>query len=147
MRRISIVFAFLLLLLPGITAFAQDENIDTLKFEDIHEEKPPYFVVGGGFIGTFFFPKFDDINAQLINLGSNFKSPLFLAGGEGIVPTFILKNVRFGIWGMGGSKLIEKDTLISAANNKRGMNYSLGLTGISIDYGYVLLNPLQFYPA
>ncbi len=126
----------------GNTLKAQDDKLDKLSFEDspLSDEKPPYFAVAGGFLGTFFFPNFDELNktASAFDVGE-FKAPVFLTGAQGFTAIGIIPNVRVGILSIGGKATLQKDRIDSTVLPNpiavtRTMEYSTSLTGLSIDY-------------
>lgn len=123
--------------------YSQDEDLDSLKFEETEtvEEDRVYFALAGGYTGDFAFFNFDELNKKLatMNLGlKELKSPVFMQGAQGFTGLGILnmplfKNMRLGYIGVGGSALTE----IEINNYTHGFQYDIGLTGISLDYGFV----------
>lgn len=129
------IFAFLLLALCSIAStFAQDNGNLNFQFEETEmtEIKPPYFGLGGGYIGGFVFPKFDEVKIKFSDF-SDLKGGVYLSGAEGFSAIAIVPNVRLGFFGLNGSKSYEK----ARSDTTTGVSYAIGFTGFSIDYGYV----------
>lgn len=129
------IFAFLLLALCSITLiFAQDSGNLNFQFEETEmaEIKPPYFGLGGGYIGGFVFPKFDEIRKKFSGF-DDLKGGIYLSGAEGFSAIAIIPNVRLGFFGFNGSKSYDK----AQNDTTTGVSYGIGYTGFSIDYAYV----------
>lgn len=92
------------------------------------------FAFGGGFTPGWFFPSFDGINNKIEQLGipklSN--SGFFATGGTGYISLPMLKNVRIGGMGLGGSTS-EKST-VNGLN--REAQYSMSMGGFTIEYSF-----------
>ena len=116
------------------SAKAQDDKLDKLSFEEtpLWDEKQPYFAVGGGFLGTFLFTNFDELNKSATAFGvGEFKSPVFLNGAQGFTAIGVVPNVRVGVLSIGGKATSQKtDTTLLT----RTMEYSTSLTGFTLDY-------------
>lgn len=129
------IFAFLFLTLCSVTLiFAQDNGNLNFQFEETEtvEVKPPYFGLGGGYIGAFVFPKFDEVQKRFFGF-DELKGGIYLSGAEGFSAIAIIPNVRLGFFGFNGSKSYEK----AQNDTTMGVSYAIGFTGFSIDYGYV----------
>jgi len=116
---------------------AQDDKLDKLSFEDspLLDEKPPYFAVGGGFLGTFLFTNFDELNNTATSFGvGEFKSPIFLTGAQGFTAIGVIPNIRLGVLSVGGKATSQKDTTVAIVPVTRTMEYSTSLTGFTVDY-------------
>lgn len=123
--------------------YSQDDEIDTLTFETTEtvEEERVYFALAGGYAGDFGFFNFDELNIKLkaMNMGlDELKSPVFMQGAQGFTGLGILnmplfKNMRLGYIGIGGSALSEKEV----GGKTHGFQYDIGMSGISLDYGFV----------
>lgn len=122
---------------------AQDDKLDKLSFEEspLLDEKPPYFAVGGGFLGTFLFTNFDELNLSAASFGvGEFKSPVFLTGAQGFTAIGVIPNIRVGIVSIGGKATLQKEFTDSigpipiSSTVNRTMEYSTSLTGFTIDY-------------
>jgi len=147
MKKLLTLTIFLILL--AIPVFSQDDQIDDLNFEptELDESSVPYFAIAGGYTGTFFFPKFDDLNAhfKILNIGE-FEAPMYLNGVQGFTAIGIIPNVRIGFFGMTGSKTQKANIDINGTNVERGLDYYVSLTGINLDYGFVPFKSLAILP-
>lgn len=113
---------------------AQDDKLDKLSFEEspLLDEKQPYFAVGGGFLGTFLFTNFDELNLSATSFGvGEFKSPVFMTGAQGFTAIGIVPNIRVGVLSVGGKATSQKT---DTASLLRTMEYSTSLTGFTLDY-------------
>ena len=139
---LSLVVFGAMILCSGVTLRAQDDKLDKLSFEDspLLDEKPPYFAVGGGFLGTFLFTNFDELNKSATAFGvGEFKSPIFLTGAQGFTAIGVIPNIRLGVLSVGGKATLQKvvdDPRLPPFSVKltRTMEYSTSLTGFTIDY-------------
>lgn len=141
-RFLSILFWFVAI--SGLV-FSQDE-LGEIQFEEsnVKIEKPPYFGLGGGYIGSFLFLNLDEINKISKEISLNdFKSPLFLSGAQGFTAIGIVPNIRIGFSGYSGLKKEEK---INDHNTTFGLKYEVGFTGFSIDYGFVIFKNFAILP-
>jgi hypothetical protein len=152
MKNLRLLFMiFAVLSLQYYNSFSQDDKVNNLDFEDVKpkEESYKYFGVGGGFTASFLYPDFSALNDQL--QASNFgvdklSGGVFLGGGEGFVAIPIIPNLRAGIFGMAGSKTIDKtiENINSSGHNvTRSIQYGVGLTGIMLGYGIKPFNSLS----
>lgn len=120
----------------SIPSYSQELDSLNLHFEEIstNVESPPYFGLGGGYIGTFYFINFDDINKVNQSIGfENFGSPIFISGAEGFTAIPFVPNLRIGFWGASGTivKEMTKDT------GTLGTRALIQFTAFRIDYGFV----------
>jgi hypothetical protein len=127
--------------------FAQQDKLDLDRLEiptPTSEPSVPYFSLGGGFIGMFLFPGLDALNAKTEQwqLGS-FSRPLFLSGIEGVVTLGVIPNLRIGVFGIGGSKQLERSL---SADTQRQAEFFLGATGFSVAYALVPVRSLAVLP-
>ncbi len=142
------IFLLLGLIIPTTDSlFAQDDDLDKLSFEEtpLTDEKTPYFAVGGGFIGTWHFTNFDELqkNIRLNDYGTNdLKSPIFLTGAHGFVAIPFLTNFRIGVFGATGGK----QSSLVAYDTTRTLDYTLSFTGLSIDYAIQSTRKLTILP-
>ena len=65
----------------------QDSTLSGLEFETTEyvPQKAPYFALGGGYVGSFMFNKFQDLNNMIKSAGfktDKFKSPVYLSGAS-----------------------------------------------------------------
>jgi hypothetical protein len=112
------------------------------------QERDRYFDApfggGGGFTPGWIFPNFDELNNQLVqfNVPKLSNSGLFTTGGSGFVYIGVIKNLRVGGMGFGGSKSVSAIyyppyiTLLPTPNNgeKREVDYSIGGGGLTVEY-------------
>lgn len=141
-RRQLVVLS--LLCAPGLLAQESGLDLDRLEIPaPASEPSVPYFSLGGGFVGLFLFPRFDDLNAKTSQwqLGS-FSRPMFLSGIEGVVTIGVIPNLRVGVFGIGGNKQVEA----SSADTQRRAEFSLGATGLSVSYALVPVRSLALLP-
>ncbi len=87
---------------------------------------------GGGFIGGWSIPNVDPINLKLKEIGipELSTSGVFTTGGAGFIYIGVVKNLRIGGMGYGGT--------ISSSSTQNGINneaiYSLGGGGLTVEY-------------
>ncbi len=138
----------LMALIIGFSSFtylsAQDEDLDNMEFENAPEpeESLTYFAVGGGYIGDFSFFNLDKLDPLLENMNlvpGDFKSTIYLQGAHGFVHMGMLKipflkDLRIGVVGLGGASNLET----KFGDTTHGFNFDVGMTGVSIDYPFVL---------
>ena len=113
---------------------AQDDKLDKLSFEEspLLDEKQPYFAVGGGFLGTFLFTNFDELNVSSTAFGvGEFKSPVFLTGAQGFTAIGVIPNIRIGVLSVGGKATSQ---VTDTASITKTIEYSTSLTGLTLDY-------------
>lgn len=140
------ILVLLITLAIGNFAYAlQDDRIDDYSFEssELKTESTPYFAIAGGATFTFQFANFDAVNNHLkannFNVGE-FSGQVNLWGGEGFTGLVYVPNLRMGFFSYGGSKVLANDSVaFSTSNVKREVEYTIGLTGISLEYAYVPL--------
>lgn len=140
-------FCFLWLIFffsAGIT-FGQD-NVDNIQFEEsnVQIEKPPYFGLGGGYVGNFLFLNLNEINTLGKDIGlGEFKSPMYLSGAQGFTAIGIIPNLRIGFSGYSGfNKTEKKDNY----NMTKGMKFEVYYASFAVDYGIVLFKSFAFLP-
>jgi hypothetical protein len=140
------MFLFLLLFCAiSLVAFSQDD-LQNIQFEEsnVKIEKPPYFGLGGGYVGSFIFINVDDLNKVCGVIGlNNFKSPFYLSGAQGFTAIGIIPNLRIGFSGYSGYKTEEKKF---DYNQTKGIKYEIGFTGFAVDYGFVVIKSLAVLP-
>jgi len=143
MLRLTLIIVFFCYFAYGV--FSQDD-LENIQFEEsnVKIEKPPYFGLGGGYVGSFIFLNVDEINKVASGIGLNeFKSPYYLSGAQGFTAIGIVPNVRIGFSGYSGSKTVEKQF---EYNQTKGIRYEIGFTGFSVDYGIVVFKSLAILP-
>ncbi len=128
-----------IMFLSYIPAHTQDEYIDDMEFDEADEIEQPktYFVLGGGYIGTFMFNDLKDVNDLLPSLGFDTKAemntPIFLSGAQGVIGFPFVPNSRVGIFGTSGSvsKKIDIDS-----DTSRGLDYKISMMGFNFDWAF-----------
>lgn len=130
----------------------QDSTLSSLEFETTEyvPQKAPYFALGGGYLGSFMFNKFDDFNNMLKSQNFNvdkFKSPVYLSGVSFFTAIGVIKNMRVGFTGMGQTLTNEKDIIINNVKYKQGVEYSTYFTGFSVDYALPLFKSFAVVPS
>lgn len=92
------------------------------------------FAFGGGFTPGWFFPNFDGINNKIEQLGipklSN--SGFFATGGTGYISLPMVKNLRIGGMGLGGST--SEKSSVNGVN--REAHYSVTMGGFTVEYSF-----------
>jgi hypothetical protein len=119
--------------------YAQDENVESLKFEkefSPDEVKDNYFGIGVGYTGTLVYTNLTDLGSKIKEFGfdsSAFKAPIYLNGIGFFTSIPYIPNLRFGMQYAGGSKMLDftNDTI------SRRTDYSLSYLGLKIDYSFV----------
>ncbi len=143
--------ATLLFFLGVMSAFAQDDKLEELGFEEgtYEEEKPPYFAVGGGYIGTFQVMNFDQINLIAKNFGvSDFVGGIFCSGVGGIAPVLIVKNLRVTVSGYSGSITRDAKTFDTTLKSDINLNMSVtsSVNSFGLDYAFQPFKGLAVLP-
>lgn len=136
-----------LLFLMGFVLNAQDDKIENLTFEEtpVINESPVYFSIGLGYLGNFFFANYTDVNTKIKSSFTGLpelSGPVYMQGAHGFVSIGIIKNLRFGFFGYGGTKSVT----MTSGTNTMGVNYGVGITGASIDYGIVMFKSFAVLP-
>jgi hypothetical protein len=147
MKKLNkILFLILIIICTGLV-YAQDNRLDSTHFEEapVITEKPVYFGIGLGYVGTFIFPSYTDINKINEKFPGlpQFSGPVFLSGAHGFTGIGVIPNLRVGFFGYSGSSSVTKQ---NPDTSTLGSNISLSLTGISIDYGMVLFKSFAILP-
>ncbi|HEX2963053.1 MAG TPA: hypothetical protein VHO43_14735 [Ignavibacteriales bacterium] len=111
----------IVLLLTSMRGFAQDESAWDAKF-----------AAGGGYTPGWFKPDMTVINQKVeaFGVGKFPSSGFFAQGGTGFVSIAVIKNIRIGGMGMGGS---TKNSAV-VNGSRREAEYSLGMGGFTIEY-------------
>lgn len=141
----SLAMTLLVAFLVGIpsTVLAQPQS-DEFNFDDIplDEGALPYIGVGGGYIAMFSFMDFTELNALNATLGlENFGDQLLMHGGGGWTVIGLIPNLRFGVYGAGGSTTKSADVSIGGQSLNRTTRFDVGFTAAHIDYAIPLLFP------
>ena len=144
MRKISLLLLFLII--SPFFLLAQDDQLDDMDFEEIpvEKERPTYFAIGAGYIGSLNYFNLDEINAKLTNDFQlpEYKAPLYMSGAHGFTGIGIIPNIRLGFFGLAGSKKVSQDV----DSIKYGSVLSANMMGFSIDYGFVLFKHFAILP-
>lgn len=144
LQKYLMLFAVAILTL-SVNVFAQDDQLDKLPFDDepLRETTVPYFAIGGGFIGDYFFAKVDDINLRAKSLGiADLKAPIFQTGGQGFSGIPWVPNTRIGVIALGGSAIQEE----KGTSMLKSFEYSTSYIGLSLDYGFIVTKGLAVLP-
>ena len=144
MRKISLLLLFLIIC--PFFLIAQDEQLDDMDFEEIPvvKERPTYFAIGAGYVGSLNYFNLDEINKKLTDDFhlSEYKTPLYLSGVHGFTGIGIIPDIRLGFFGFAGSQKVSDDT----DSIKYGSVFSASLMGFTIDYGFVLFKHFAILP-
>ncbi|MCU7495868.1 MAG: hypothetical protein HF314_05305 [Ignavibacteria bacterium] len=116
-----IVPVLILFLLSTAQIHAQDETAWDAKF-----------AAGGGFTPAWFVPDLSMINQKVesFGVGKFSTSGFFATGGTGFISIAIIKNIRLGGMGLGGS--MKNSSLVNG--KRREAVYSLGMGGVTAEY-------------
>ena len=135
-----------------------DEGIDTLELytTNLEEQKETYFAIGLGATGSFLFNNFDDLNKQIATAFPGipeFKSPTFMYGFNVFSGIPWIPGWRVGYFNSIGSKNVEISSqvpdptdLTKTATVKQGVDYSIALSGLHVDYGFILFRRFVLLP-
>ncbi len=158
MKKMMTLLAMILLVFAGmfsqneLLASAQDEDLDSFQFdsEPIQEESIPYFGLGVGYVGTFMYLNFDELNKHLAaNKFFNdkkFEVPVFLSGVHGFTAIGIIPNLRIGFYGMGGETTLQESLKINDKDYKQNYDITVTYTAITVDYAIVPMKSLAILP-
>ena len=138
----------MLLLLTAPLSFAQP-NTDPYNFDDVPVDAAGriYIAIGGGYLGVLSFADHTELNKVADTLGlSHISGPMLLNGGGGFSSLLIIDNVRVGVYGLGGSKSTQKDTLINGTTFTRSLKFSQSVTGLQFDYAIRLSRDFTLLP-
>ena len=145
MKKLSLLFVSLTMLFVNLVA--QDDKIESLQFEEtpIVEERPPYFGIGAGYVGTFIFADYSQINSlfKTNNFGlPEFKNPIYMSGAHGFTGIGIIPNIRVGFFGSSGTASVTNNV----GDTLKGATYSVSFGGFSVNYGIVLFKSFALVP-
>lgn len=129
---------------------AQNPN-DPFNFRDKPGDpiRTDYWGLGGGYLGSVFVPSYDGVNTIAADLElPEFSGPIIMSGGGGFVSVFFFQpNLRFGFYGMGGSK---KVTATRTADGQTPVVRSLDLrhsvAAAQLDYAIRISSTLTLAP-
>jgi hypothetical protein len=141
--------ALLLFLLGFVSVVSAQPPSDEFDFDEIplDEGELPYIGVGGGY--TLFLPlmNYDPLNAFSRNLGmGDFSGQLLMHGGGGWTVIGLIPNLRFGVYGAGGSKKITQGVAISGVDYDRTIRFDAGFTAAHIDYAIPIFRSFSAVP-
>jgi len=137
--------ALVLVISGSSTLIAQDDKLEELGFEEANyvEEKPPYFAVGGGYVGTFQFMNFDKVNVLAKSFGvGDFDGGIFCSGVGGIAPVLIVKNLRVTVGGYSGSIVREA----KKSDTSLTMTVGSSINTFGLDYAFQPIKGLAILP-
>lgn len=147
---IQSLLAALLCLVLAVPAFAQDDRLDELSFDEgvsLKDESLPYFAIGVGPVISLSFPNMDALNVRAGELGlAELKTPFIQAGVELFTAIGIVPNVRVGFSWITGSRSSEGRVLAGADTVTRTMEYSVGSRTVHADYAWVPVRGLSIVP-
>lgn len=88
------------------------------------------FAIGGGFTPGWIIPELDEINNMMESFGTGkfSTSGMFATGGAGYISIAVVKNVRIGMMGLGGS--------MTKSNNGLEAEYSQSVLGFTAEYTF-----------
>ncbi len=127
-----------------------DEGIDTLDLytTNLEEQKETYFAIGLGATGSFLFNNFDDLNKQMATTFPGipeFKSPTFMYGFNVFTGIPWIPGWRVGYFNSIGAKNVEISASVQdpadqtkTVSVKQGVDYSIAISGLHVDYGFIL---------
>lgn len=143
---------FAILLLITSTGFSQDDELDSFQFdsEPIQEESIPYFGLGVGYVGTFMYMNFDELNKHLSANNffndKKFDSPVFLSGALGFTAIGVIPNLRVGFYGMSGESSLQETVTLDSKDYKQNFDITLTYTALTVDYAIVPMKSLAILP-
>jgi hypothetical protein len=129
---LALALSVVSLLAPSASLRAQDDKLKDFTFEELpaDDTRPPYFVVGGGYIFMPMFQDFGSLN-QTVNAftGGSFTGPVLLSGGQGFVtPGFL--NLRLGFSVAGGG--VTNESTMNGLTKRA--SYNILMSGVTVDY-------------
>ncbi len=127
-----ILTAFLLMLLLGLSAHAQEEDEDFEIRPNRRERGGGIVGGGGGVIPTWHFLNTADLNIALAGKGlpQLGEDGLFLFGGQGYGYIMIIPNLRIGGLGYGGSMESRRD----AGGQYQSTRLDVSAGGVTVEY-------------
>ncbi len=145
MKKIGTVLILSMFL--SINLFSQDDKVDNMQFEEtpVIEERPNYFAIGAGYVGTFIFANYSEVNSLLSSNKLDlpeFKNPIYMSGAHGVTGIGIIPNIRVGFFGLGGTANVNRNI----GDTLKGASYSISLGGFSLNYGIVLFKSFAILP-
>lgn len=148
------VIMFLVLMSIPFSILAQDDEIDELPFEDepLREESLNYFALAGGPTVDWLMVDEAALNQLISNFNpgteNKFEGPLFMSGGHGFTGIPWVKNLRIGVFGLGGSIETELEDRVAATGpdsefeQSQNHDFTVSMFGFSVHYGWVPIKNL-----
>lgn len=149
MVAVCLCFAF------STNAFSQDDQVDKLTFGKEYapdEIKAPYFGMGAGYTGSFYFPTFDDLNLKLTEFGFGnevLAAPVYLNGFEVFTSIPYLRNFKLSFNYKKGSLNAEYNTSLAADESvtvHHSADYTIDLVGFNVNYCFTVYKNLSINP-
>lgn len=141
---------FLLFLCACTVMWAQDDQLDEFTIEDVPQEdvSTPYFGVGGGIIGSFYFGNFDEVNVLVDRVlpGQKIEGPIIMVGAQGFAAIPFIQNSRIGFMSLGGSEMVSGTADVDGTSYNREFEYSLTFNAITLDYAFLPVKGLAILP-
>lgn len=125
------------------------QNGDEFDFDDIpvDDARQYYVAVGGGYLGMLAFPNFDELNTVSRGLGlPDFEGQLYMNGGGGLISLLVVPNMRLGIFGASGSRIIQSDVTLPEGTYKRSLRFTSTITAAQVDYAIRLFRSFTILP-
>lgn len=151
-RSLVTTFALVALAIP---AFAQDDRLDDLSFEEvtIPDAPVPYFAIGAGPTFSLSFLNVDAVNTRGTELGfaSKVSSPMLMVGVDVFAALPIIENLRGGFtWVAGNSRSTTTGTIPldsgKTASFDRTYAYTVRQSSIYLDYAWVPFRSFAVLP-
>ncbi len=143
--RPAALLIFLLTLAP--VALRAQGGGEQFSFDDIpvDDVQQRYVAAGIGYMGMVGFPKYDALNALAGKLGlGSYSGPIVINGGGGFVSTLVVPNLRLGLYGAGGSKVLEATRSDSSTASLR---FGTQLTAVHLDYSVRIFRSFTMFPS
>ena len=138
----------LALFFVSMPALAQGDD-DDYDFSEIpvEEEERPYIGVGGGYqlMVTLFDRTALDSVSESLGMGG-FDGPLYIHGGGGFTAVGIVENMRLGVYGGGGSKVVTAQLGTGDTSYDRSLRFTSGYTAVHLDYAIPVFGRLTVAP-
>jgi len=149
LRTILVHSAAAIVLALFVATQALAQGGERFSFDDIpvDDARQYYVAVGGGYLGMLGFMNFDKLNEIGDRFGlPPFEGQLFLNGGGGLISLLIVPNVRLGVYGLGGSRVIQSDVTLPEGKFRRSLRFGTSMTGAQFDYAIRLFRSVTILP-
>jgi len=151
-RLVSGVVLILLLVATGAIAQPTDDEekeFDDFNFDDIPVEEADldYIGFGGGYLGMLSLVNYDELNsiAAEFDITEKFSGPMLLNGGGGFIGGVGIDNVRWGVYGVGGTKEVTNSGVDDRSS--RTIRFNSGLVALQLDYAiFTPVDGLMIFP-